>query len=44
VSAVLESDGDLAVIVLSNFDPPITEDIARALFRPLKKRLADTDP
>ncbi|UCE02100.1 MAG: beta-lactamase family protein, partial [Candidatus Latescibacterota bacterium] len=40
VSAVLESDGDLAVIVLANGDPPITESIARALFRPLGGALA----
>jgi CubicO group peptidase (beta-lactamase class C family) len=41
VSAVLESDGDLAVIVLANMDMPVTEIIARALFRPLKRALKD---
>ncbi len=41
VSAVLESDGNLAVIVLANGDPPITESIARQLFRPLAKALAN---
>jgi CubicO group peptidase (beta-lactamase class C family) len=41
VSAVLDSDGDLAVIVLSNYDPPIAESIARHLFRPLGKALRD---
>ena len=41
VSAVLESDGDLAVIVLSNYDPPITESIARQLFRPLRHALEE---
>ena len=41
VSATLESDGRLAVIVLANFDAPITESIARSLFQPLKKVLTD---
>jgi CubicO group peptidase (beta-lactamase class C family) len=40
VSAVLESDADLALIVLANGDPPITESIARTLFRPLGRALS----
>ncbi|UCF05979.1 MAG: beta-lactamase family protein [bacterium] len=43
VSAVLESDGDLAVITLSNYDPPITEAIARQLYRPLKRALSEVN-
>jgi CubicO group peptidase (beta-lactamase class C family) len=39
VSAVLESDADLAVVVLSNYDASITESIARQLFRPLRRVL-----
>ncbi len=42
VSAVLESDGDLALIVLSNYDAPIAEQVARTLYRPLRKALAET--
>jgi hypothetical protein len=41
VSAVLETDGELAIIALSNYDPPITETIARSLFRPLRRHLED---
>jgi len=41
VSAVLESSGDLAVIVLSNYDAPIAEQVARQLFRPLRKALEE---
>jgi CubicO group peptidase (beta-lactamase class C family) len=37
VSAVLEFDGDLVVIVLSNYDAPIAERIAQAVMPPLKK-------
>jgi len=36
VSAVLESDGDLAVIVLANLDEPIAGAIARCVVKPLK--------
>jgi CubicO group peptidase (beta-lactamase class C family) len=43
VSAVLESDGDLAVIILSNYDPPIAETVARSLFRPLKRVLENDE-
>jgi CubicO group peptidase (beta-lactamase class C family) len=39
VSAVLESDGDLAVIVLANLDEPVAESIARAIFRPVQRAL-----
>ena len=39
VSACLESDGDLAVIVLSNYDPPITEQVAQALSKPLARAM-----
>ena len=42
VSAVLESDADLAVIVLSNCDPPITESIAQRLLQPLRRALQST--
>jgi CubicO group peptidase (beta-lactamase class C family) len=41
VSATLESDGELAVMVLSNYDAPITEDITRALYRPLRRALSE---
>ena len=37
VSAVLESDGDLAVIVLAKMDMPAAETITHALFRPLAR-------
>ena len=37
VSAVIESDGVLTVIVLSNYDEPGAESIARKLRRPLRK-------
>lgn len=40
VSATLESDGRLAVIVLANLDAPITESVARALYRPLMTALS----
>lgn len=36
VSAALEGDGDLTVIVLSNYDPPVTEQVAQALRRALR--------
>ncbi len=36
VSAVLESDGETALIVLANLDPPIAESLARQLWKPLK--------
>jgi CubicO group peptidase (beta-lactamase class C family) len=39
VSADLESDGRLTVIVLSNYDPPAAEAIAQELYRVLKARL-----
>ena len=39
VSAVLESDGDLAVIVLANLDEPIAEAISRNVFKPLGRAL-----
>ncbi|MDH3892913.1 MAG: beta-lactamase family protein [candidate division Zixibacteria bacterium] len=42
VSAALESDEDLAVIILSNYDAPIAESVSRALYRPLKKALGET--
>ena len=41
VSASLHSDDDLAVIILSNYDAPITEAVARALYRPLKRALGE---
>ncbi len=41
VSASLHSDEDLAVIILSNYDAPITEAVARALYRPLKQALGE---
>ena len=41
VSATVESDGEIAIIVLSNFDAPITESVARELFLPLKKALVN---
>ncbi|MBU0983814.1 MAG: beta-lactamase family protein [candidate division Zixibacteria bacterium] len=40
VSASLESDGVLTVIVLSNYDAPIAENVARVLYRPLSKAFA----
>ena len=40
VSAVLESDGGLAIVVLSNYDEPGAEVVARALRRPLSEALA----
>jgi CubicO group peptidase (beta-lactamase class C family) len=43
VSATMESDGELVIIVLSNYDAPITEHMARSLFRPLKRRLSNDD-
>jgi CubicO group peptidase (beta-lactamase class C family) len=36
VSAVMESDGDVAVIVLSNFDPPLAENAGVAVYRALR--------
>lgn len=39
VSAVLESDGELVVVVLSNYDPPTAEAAARRLWRPLQAAL-----
>lgn len=39
VSADLESDGILTVIVLSNYDSPITEDVAQSIYRPLHRAL-----
>ncbi len=39
VSAVVESDGLITVIVLSNFDEPGAEAVSRALRRPLAKAL-----
>lgn len=39
VSAVLESDGDLVLVVLSNYDPPVAEAIAERLWRPLQTAL-----
>jgi CubicO group peptidase (beta-lactamase class C family) len=41
VSASLESNADLAVIILSNYDAPITEQITRHLYRPLKDVLKE---
>lgn len=38
VSAVLESDGDLVVVVLSNYDPPTAERVGIQLYRALKKQ------
>jgi CubicO group peptidase (beta-lactamase class C family) len=43
VSASLESDGDLAVIVLSNYDAPIAESVARTLYRPIKQALSELE-
>lgn len=43
VSADLESDGILTVIVLSNYDAPITEDVAQRLYRPLYRALKDLE-
>jgi len=39
VSAVLESDGALIVTILSNYDPPTAEAIARQLVGPLRQAL-----
>lgn len=39
VSAVLESDGSLVVAILSNYDPPTAEAIARQLSGPLRQAL-----
>ncbi len=39
VSAVLESDGELVVTILSNYDPPTAEAIARQLVGPLRQAL-----
>ena len=36
----MEIDGDLLIVILSNYDAPITENIARALRRPLRKALS----
>lgn len=41
VNAVLESDGTVTLIVLSNYDPPIAESIMRKLWRPLTRALAE---
>jgi hypothetical protein len=32
----MESDGDVAVIVLSNFDPPLAENAGVAVYRALR--------
>jgi CubicO group peptidase (beta-lactamase class C family) len=40
VSAVLESDGALVVIVLSNYDPPTAEGVGQQLFRALRTALS----
>ncbi|MBD3298192.1 MAG: serine hydrolase [candidate division Zixibacteria bacterium] len=37
VSAVMESNGRLTVIVLSNFDPPVAEKMGQELYRSLKR-------
>jgi CubicO group peptidase (beta-lactamase class C family) len=39
VSALLEIDGPLVIVVLSNYDAPIAETVGQALMRPLKKAL-----
>ncbi len=39
VSAVLESDGTLVIVILSNYDPPGAEAIAQRLQRPLARAL-----
>jgi hypothetical protein len=39
VSAVLEIDGEIVLILLSNFDEPSAEDIARALMPELVRSL-----
>ena len=39
VNAALESDGNLAIIILSNYDAPIAEAVARSLHHPLLKAL-----
>ena len=36
MSAVLESDDELVVIVLSNYDEPGAETVARQIYRPLR--------
>ncbi len=43
VSAVIEGDGKLVVIVLSNYDSPIAMSVTRGLFRPLERALADSN-
>jgi D-alanyl-D-alanine carboxypeptidase len=43
VSAVLDGDGRLAVILLSNYDAPITESVSRVISRPLKRALKNLD-
>ena len=38
---IVSKDGlDLTVIVLANYDAPITEAVARQIFRPLKRTLS----
>jgi CubicO group peptidase (beta-lactamase class C family) len=41
VSADLEGDGELTVIVLSNYDPPIAEAVAQQLFKQLGRALGE---
>lgn len=36
VSAILEGDGELTVVALSNFDPPAAEELGLALYRSLR--------
>jgi hypothetical protein len=39
VNAVLEIEGDLVVIVLTNFDPPVAETIAQTLMPRLREAM-----
>ncbi|GAB4317548.1 MAG: hypothetical protein Kow0074_06200 [Candidatus Zixiibacteriota bacterium] len=41
VSAVMEGNGRLTVIVLSNFDPPTAEDMGRELYQKLNRVVRD---
>lgn len=43
VSAALDSDESLTIIVLSNYDMPIAESVARALSRPLRRVLKERE-
>jgi CubicO group peptidase (beta-lactamase class C family) len=45
VSAVLESDGNVALVILSNYDEPIAEAVVRTIYGPLQRALIkDSSP